>query len=289
LLILQKEGCGWVSKITRDQITGMNFHYKHYPLEYFLDAMVRYDFKNIELWGASPHFYVEEMSLHDIRRVKKEIDRRDLSVVCFTPEQCVYPINLAAKEKKIREKSIQYFIKSAEAAKELEAPLMLVTPGWGYENEDRLEAWKRTIDSLERLTSVVAKLDVTLAFEPLTRVESNLVHDAKSLKAILDEVGSPYLKGMIDTIPMALANEDFLDYHNLLNDDLVHIHFIDGKPEGHLVWGDGVLPLQKYIDQLSEIGYKGFLTLEYTSYQYVQAPDAAIERSLEVLSRVIDR
>ncbi|MEH7436245.1 TIM barrel protein [Neobacillus drentensis] len=278
-----------MSRITRDQITGMNFHYKHYPLEYFLDAMVRYEFKNIELWGASPHFYVEEMSLHDIRRVKKEIDRRDLSVVCFTPEQCVYPINLAAKEKRIRENSIQYFIKSAEAAKELEAPLMLVTPGWGYENEDRLEAWKRTIDSLERLTSVVAKLDVTLAFEPLTRVESNLVHDAKSLKAILDEVGSPYLKGMIDTIPMALANEDFLDYHNLLHDDLVHIHFIDGKPEGHLVWGDGVLPLQKYIDQLSEIGYKGFLTLEYTSYQYVQTPDAAIERSLEVLSSVIDR
>ncbi|WP_223594867.1 sugar phosphate isomerase/epimerase family protein [Neobacillus bataviensis] len=275
-------------KITRDQITGMNFHYKHYPLEYFLDAMVRYEFKNIELWGASPHFYVEEMSIQDIRNVKKEIDRRDLSVVCFTPEQCVYPINLAAKEKRIRENSIQYFIKSAEAAKELEAPMLLVTPGWGYENEDRQEAWKRTRDSLEKLAGIAAELDLTLAFEPLTRMESNLVNDAKSLKAMLDEVNSPNLKGMIDTIPMALTKEDFLDYHNLLNQDLVHIHFIDGKPEGHLAWGDGVLPLQKYIDQLSQIGYKGFLTLEYTSYQYVQNPDAAIEKSLEVLSSIIE-
>ncbi|MDN3018063.1 TIM barrel protein [Paenibacillus sp. BSR1-1] len=275
-------------KITRDQITGMNFHYKHYPLEYFFDAMVRYEFKNIELWGASPHFYVEEMSIQDIRNVKKEIDRRDLSVVCFTPEQCVYPINLAAKEKRIRENSIQYFIKSAEAAKELEAPMLLVTPGWGYENEDRQEAWKRTRDSLERLAGAAAELDLTLAFEPLTRMESNLVNDAKSLKAMLDEVNSPNLKGMIDTIPMALAKEDFLDYHNLLNQDLVHIHFIDGKPEGHLAWGDGVLPLQKYIDQLNQIGYKGYLTLEYTSYQYVQNPDAAIEKSLEVLSNIIE-
>lgn len=277
-----------MSKISRDQIAGMNFHYKHYPLEYFLDAMVRYGFKNIELWGASPHFYVDDMSIQDIRNVKKEINRRDLSVVCFTPEQCVYPINLAAKEVSIREKSIQYFIKSAEAAKELEAPMLLVTPGWGYENEDPGEAWKRTRDSLERLSKVAAELELTLAFEPLTRMESNLVNDAKSLKAMLDEVNSPYLKGMIDTIPMALAKEDFHDYFSLLKDDLVHIHFIDGKPEGHLVWGDGVLPLQKYIDQLTEFDYKGYLTLEYTSYQYIQDPDGAIERTLEVLSNVID-
>ncbi|MCM3764018.1 sugar phosphate isomerase/epimerase [Neobacillus niacini] len=277
-----------MAKLRRDQITGMNFHYKHYPFEYFLDSMVRYEFKNIEVWGASPHFYVEDMGLQEIRRVKKEIDRRELSVVCFTPEQCVYPINLAAKEERIREFSLQYFIKSAEAAKELEAPLLLVTPGWGYENEDRGEAWKRMRDSMEKLAKVAEELQLTLAFEPLTRVETNLVTDAKSLKAILDEVGSPHLKGMIDTIPMALANEDFLDYHTLLKDDLVHVHFIDGKPEGHLVWGDGVLPLQTYVDQLSQIGYKGALTLEYTSYQYVQDPDAAVEKTLSTLAEVLE-
>jgi fructoselysine 3-epimerase len=141
---------------------------------------------------------------------------------------------------------------------------------------------------LEKLSTVAADLDLTLAFEPLTRVESNLVFNAKSLKRMLDEVNSPNLKGMIDTIPMALANEDFKDYSSLLGEDLVHIHFIDGKPEGHLVWGDGVLPLEKYIGQLNEIGYKGFLTLEYTSYQYVQNPDEAMERSLKILSSVID-
>ncbi|PFO07973.1 hypothetical protein COJ85_04680 [Bacillus sp. AFS076308] len=276
-----------MSKITRDQITGMNFHYKHYPLEYFLDAMVRYECKNIELWGASPHFYVDELTLHDMKNIKREINRRNLSVVCFTPEQCVYPINLAAKEDGIRERSIQYFIKSAEAAKELEAPLLLVTPGWGYENEDKKEAWKRTRDSLERLSAVSGELGLTLALEPLTRVESNIINDAKSLKAMLEEVNSPFLKGMIDTIPMALANEDFNDYFSILKDEIVHIHFIDGKPEGHLVWGDGVLPLQKYIDQLSQQGYQGSLTLEYTSYQYVQNPDEAMERTLDVLSGVL--
>lgn len=62
-----------MAKITMDQVAGMNFHYKHYPLEYFLNSMVRYECKNIELWGASPHFYVNDLSLHEIRNIKKRL------------------------------------------------------------------------------------------------------------------------------------------------------------------------------------------------------------------------
>jgi protein FrlC len=273
-----------MAKLSRSQLTGMNFHYKHYPFEYFLDAMVRYELNNIELWGASPHFYVENMSVQEIRNVKKEIDRRDLSVICFTPEQCVYPINIAAKEVDIRENSIQYFKKSALAAKELDSPLLLVTPGWGYENEEEEEAWKRSEESLEKLAQVAGELDLTLALEPLTRMETNIIHNAAQLKKMLEGVNHPNLKGMIDTIPMALAREDFTDYFNSMNEDIVHIHFIDGKPEGHLVWGDGVLPLETYIEQLDQANYKGFLSLEYTSYQYVQNPDDAMERTMKTLS-----
>lgn len=274
-------------KISRSQLTGMNFHYKHYPFEYFLDAMVRYELNNIEVWGASPHFYVEDMSISDIRKAKREIDRRDLSIVCFTPEQCVYPINIAAKEDDIREKSMNYFKKSAVAAKELGAPLLLVTPGWGYENEPKEEAWKRSQESLEKLTNLAAELDLVLALEPLTRMESNIINDSVSLKVMLDKVNSLHLKGMIDTIPMALGGQDFTDYFNELAQDIVHIHFVDGKPEGHLVWGDGVLPLEKYVHQLSQAEYKGFLSFEYTSYQYIQEPDAAIEKTLKAISSVI--
>ncbi|UGB33219.1 hypothetical protein [Metabacillus sp. B2-18] len=44
-----------MTKIKRSQITGMNFHYLHYPFEYFLDAMEKYQFQKIELLGAAPH------------------------------------------------------------------------------------------------------------------------------------------------------------------------------------------------------------------------------------------
>jgi fructoselysine 3-epimerase len=273
-----------MSKIKRSQITGMNFHYLHYPLDYFLDAMVKYEFEKIELWGAAPHLYVEDLSLAEVRGIKKEIDRRELEVVCFTPEQCMYPINLAAKESVIRERSVAYFKKSVDAAVELETPLVLVTAGWGYRNESRQEAWSRTQDSLEQLTAYAEKQGIILALEPLQKIESNLINTLPDLKNMLDSISSPSLKGMVDTIPLAVEGEELAGYFEQLQDDFVHIHFIDGNPGGHLAWGDGSLPLEKYMNTLGDNNYHGALTLEFTSSQYLQSPNDAIEKSLRSLA-----
>jgi fructoselysine 3-epimerase len=122
-----------------------------------------------------------------------------------------------------------------------------------------------------------------VVLEPLTRNESNLVNNLGSLKRMLDEIQSPKLAAMADTIPMALAGENFTDYIGHLGDDFVHVHFIDG-PDGHLAWGDGNLPLDQYIEQLVRGNYAGSLTLEFTSSQYVKDPDLAIEKTLDRLS-----
>jgi fructoselysine 3-epimerase len=271
-----------MKKVSRKQITGMNFHYLHYPFEYFLDAMVKFEFQQIEVWGAAPHLYIEDLSLQDIRRTKSEIHQRELTVVCFTPEQCMYPINLAAKEMDIRERSIGYFQKSIDAAVELEAPMVLVTAGWGYRNESSEEALKRSKASLDILSNYAEKEGIVLALEPLQKVESNIVNTLPDLKGLLEDISSPYLKGMVDTIPMAVEGETLGSYLEQL--ELAHIHFIDGKPAGHLAWGDGNLPLETYIQTLSDYNYKGALTLEFTSTQYLLNPNEAIEKSLNMLA-----
>ncbi|MDF2682740.1 MAG: hypothetical protein K0R47_3930 [Brevibacillus sp.] len=272
-----------MAAIKRSQITGMNFHYLHYPLTYFLDSMVRYQFEQIELWGAAPHFYVEDLSLADVKRIRREIDARSLKVVCFTPEQCMYPINLAAKEPEIRERSLRYFEKSIQASAELESQLVLVTAGWGYRNESREEAWERSCDSLRELAGFAKQQGITLALEPLQRIESNLVCNLSDLMAMLSAIDSASVKGMLDTVAMAVEGEELGSYFERLQDDMVHIHFIDGKPSGHLAWGDGNLPLATYMDTLGEHGYTGSLSLEFTSSQYLLDPDKAVEASLKQL------
>ncbi|WP_167577491.1 TIM barrel protein [Ammoniphilus sp. YIM 78166] len=272
-----------MNRILRSQLTGMNFHYLHYPLPYFLDAMALYGFEKIELWGAAPHLYVEDASLSEIHQVKQEIVQRGLEVVCFTPEQCMYPINLAAKEKEIRDRSLRYFKKSMDISVELECPMVLVTAGWGYRNEPMQEAWDRAKESLHNLCDYAEQRGLTLALEPLSRVESNLITDLPTLTTMLDAISSPALKGMVDTVPMAMLGEELRSYFDRLGDDLIHIHFIDGNPGGHLAWGDGCLPLESLMETLCEVNYTGALSLEFTSAQYLENPNLAVEKSLKRL------
>ncbi len=37
-----------------------------------------------------------QLTLADLRRVKRQLDERGLSVECFTPEQVMYPVNIAS-------------------------------------------------------------------------------------------------------------------------------------------------------------------------------------------------
>lgn len=276
-----------MATIKRAQITGMNFHYLHYPLTYFLESMARFQFEQIELWGAAPHFYVEDLSLTEIRGIRRQIDDRGLKVVCFTPEQCMYPINLAAKEQTIRERSKRYFEKSIEASAELQSQLVLVTAGWGYRNESREEAWKRSCESLQQIAEYARQRGITLALEPLQRIESNLVCNLTDLIEMVNDISCPSLKGMVDTVAMAVEGEELESYFEQLGEEFVHIHLIDGKPGGHLAWGDGNLPLASYMQILEQHNYKGALTLEFTSSQYVLDPDQAIEASLRRLESFV--
>ena len=275
--------------IVKQQIASMNLHYRYFPWEYFLDAAVRHGLSRIELWAAAPHFLVEDSGRAEVRRVTADLKSRGLALVCFTPEQCVYPVNIAAKEKRLRERSVRYFEKSIALAADFGCPLLLVTSGLGYFSEEPTEAWKRSRDALEHLARRAGRAGVTLALEPLRTDESNLVNNLPTLVRMLREVSSPALKGMIDTIPMALAGETIEDYRAALGADLVHIHFVDGKPRGHLAWGDGVLPLAHYLQTLRDMSYAGSLTLEITDSSYLLDPAAADARSLQTLAPYLAR
>lgn len=274
--------------IIEAQIAGMNYTYCHYPFDFFLDSMTRLGIRNIELWGGSPHFYTEDFTCEMIRGVKKQISSRGLNLVCFTPCQAVYPVNIAAKESYLRDRSIRYMIKSIEAAVELESPLVIVGAGWGYLSESKADAWKRSQESLGIITRNAERLGVTLALEPYTTISSNLINYASELKQMLMEVGSPVMKGMLDVGQMAILNERIEDYFGVLGKDLVHIHFVDGRPTGHMAFGDGTLPLSDYLHKIIEIGYARHLSMEINDRQYFIEPEMAVKQSLDMLEKWLE-
>ena len=122
-----------------------------------------------------------------------------------------------------------------------------------------------------------------LVLEPIRTDETNLVTDLPSLKRAIREVDSPNLKGMLDTSPMYYAGESIAQYAQELGDDLWHIHLIDGRPAGHLAWGDGIFPLDQYMREIEQAGYSRYMTLELTSAEYYNNPNPAMEQSMNAL------
>ncbi|MFJ8665222.1 sugar phosphate isomerase/epimerase family protein [Streptomyces sp. NPDC093600] len=261
------------------QITGSNFAYQHLPFDTFLDDAADLGREKLELWGIAPHLHVPRLSDADARGVRRSIEARGLAAYCLTPEQVMYPVNVASPVGWLRAESIALFRRAAELCVELGAELLLLTPGRGYENEATGSAWRRSVDAIGEIAAHAAALGVECVLEPLQRVESNLVNDSRTLAAMLGEIGAANLGAVLDTVTMAVAGESVDDAFEALGDRVRHVHLVDGRPAGHLAWGDGELPLADYLSALDRRGYDRWMTFElFGDGGYARDPRAAVEQ-----------
>lgn len=139
-----------------------------------------------------------------------------------------------------------------KAGEELGIETMAINSGWGYWNEDREEAWKRSREMLSRLADEAAKHNINLAMESLRPQESQLVVTLADAKRMHDEVNHPNLKVMIDTTAMGVAGETIDEWFDTFGDEIIHMHFIDGNPYGHLIWEMAIIHLENGLIRLSD-------------------------------------
>ena len=76
----------------------MNCHYIKFPLTCFLDAAKRFGFREIELFGAMPHFFLDDVDGLLVEQVICECQKRGLKLSSFCPAQGAYPMNIAIDE-----------------------------------------------------------------------------------------------------------------------------------------------------------------------------------------------
>ena len=274
----------------RSQIALGNYPYPLYPFNRFLDDAVSLGIENIEVWAASPHLGLDDWSLEQVTPLKQEIASRGLRVICFTPEQCAYPINIGSEDETIRRRSIRYMLWGLECASLLESSLFLVTPGNGYRNIDPSETLSRTVDSLYLLDVVAQKLGVRLVLEHLTKAVTNVAILAEELFNLYDRVGSPNLGCMVDTDMAWRYGQTAKEYVReaaMRQTKLVHVHLVDGMPGGHLVLGDGQVPLHTSLEALQAASYDGYMTFEITNERYYDEPKRALQRCLDWMDPIV--
>lgn len=251
-----------MNNIKSDQFAAMNMVYNRYSFDYFLDSLDRIGVKNFELWAGAPHFCHFIQSLSDAENVRKKIEGRGFKIVCLTPEQVMYPHNIAAADRELRQFSLDYFHRYIDQAAQLGADKMLCCAGWGNYDEDYNEAWKRSVESLWSMAEHAGKVGITLAFEILGRFESNLVNDFESTKKMMEEIQVPCFKLCLDTVPMRTCGSTIETFFDAFPGRICHFHLTDGTPAGHVPCGKGEHPIGDYIAALERLGYDGYITLE---------------------------
>lgn len=274
-----------MTALSRLQIAGMNQHYRRFSFDYFLESQARAGYKNIELWCGAPHYHIDPESFESCKTMKKRVLDRGLKIVSVTIPSFQRPYQCAAQPGSPFKQSFKYFANGIRATAELGCSLMTLNSGWGLHTEYPGEAWKRSAEMISSLCRVAEGEGVTLVLESLRNDESNIVFDLASAKKMFDAIDNSCLKMMVDTIAMGAAGETLDDWFDTFGPDLRHMHFLDGNPYVHAIWGDGSYPLEAMLGVLCKRGYKGYLVQEIADDKYFSDPANADIRSMRVLER----
>lgn len=278
-----------MSTITMDQIAVMSAQYVHHTFDFYLDSMKRCNVRNLDLWGAQPHFCRLDYSTsaaaaRKLREMRKKAEDLGMKFVIYTPETLGYPYDISSPYQIVRDRTLDYFDMAIDDTLELGTNRLFINTGSGLRDLPREESWKLAVESMQKICEMAEKRGVYMMLEQLQPYESNLLYNLPQLKDMLTDVNSPALKVCVDLIAMAVAGEELEEYYDVLGEDVIQfIHYGDGDPSGHYILGDGNLPLKEYIRTLEKHNYTGYVDLEINDSIYWTDPHTSVQRSVDYL------
>ena len=128
-----------------------------------------------------------------------------------------------------------------------------------HPDNDTPEAWEDLVVSMRQAIEVAEEYHVTLAFEPEV---ANVVDSAIKARRIIDQIGSPYLKVVMDGANIFHTGElphmrEILDEaFALLGEHIAFAHAKDLDRDGeagHLAAGKGLLDYDQYLSLLNDV------------------------------------
>lgn len=183
-----------------------------------------------------------------------------------------------------RAQRVQWTIDGIEMAREASVPILNMTTGpaeWGEQpirlGKDITEgkAWEIATDSFRKIVEAAEKNDVTVTIEAAFNM---LVRDYYTLQEFLGQFDSKKLAVNMDPSHLALVGNDVPWVVRRLGKKIKHVHVKDvfGKP-GTLnqdfifpILGEGSIDWKGFFGALKEIGYDGYLSIEFEAENYLK-------------------
>ena len=266
------------------RISVLSLHYNNYTLDYFLDCQAKLGIKNVELLSAHQGLWMDEYGYQDPAPIRRKLEDRGLSCPVFTPENCAYGYQFAAKEPEAIDRAFRYFANGIRFGAELGAKILEANSGWGYWNEPEEEGFKRSAEMHSRLAEVAKEYGMTIACESLRPQETRIGYRIDQIKRLFDTVNHPNFKVMIDLTAICVQGESVQRWFDTFGaENIIHSHFQDCDPYGHYVWGDGKQNLHDMLCAFLDNGYTGLFSQELTDGSYFEDPFYHDQRNMRNL------
>lgn len=123
----------------------------------------------------------------------------------------------------------------------MNCPKVLVSAGCGYFNKPVEDAWKRSEESLYRLSEKAQKMGILLVLETLTPLSSNVLNTPEQQKEMISLMPSGSMKPMLDIGQMVYMDQK-IERYLAHGTELSHIHLHDSHPAVHMALGMGIFP-----------------------------------------------
>jgi sugar phosphate isomerase/epimerase len=159
-------------------------------------------------------------------------------------------------------------------------------------------AWNLLIDSYKPLVELAEKKSVQLALEPAFKM---LCHDYYSTQELFRRLDSANLGINLDPSHLALYRNDVPWVIRQWAGRIKHAHLKDaigriGVPGQDFMFpllGEGLVPWRDFFAAFEEIGYKGYFSVEFESFDYYSRvlrrdPEAAARLSFEQIERLVE-
>lgn len=272
--------------LKKEQIAAMSVQYVQYSLDYTIDSFAKCGVKNIEFWGAEPHYFrlnylTRYEASNKLRKISKQLEESGIKVVMYTPETLAYPYSFSSPEESVRNRTVEFFDMACNDALELGCHRIFMNTGCGLRDVERNISWNYTVESYQRICDIAKRYGVELVLEQLQPYESNLVTSLKDVKNMLRDVQRENLKVCLDVVAMEVAGDTIHDFFSQLGNNIVHIHLSD---ENHEILGSGNYSINGYLDYLSNVEYNQYVSLEINDSIYWKDPHTSLKQSVDYLN-----
>lgn len=264
-------------------IGNSNAHYRFYTFDTFLKCQKELGVRRVDLFGATPHVWIDAYGRSDGREIRKKIESYGLSTGIFMPEFSSMRYCLGSEGSSWR-KTQDYLKQCMEFGAGLEVDRMVITADGFLMDRPEEDRRSRLAKALEYMAELAKPYEIRLLLLNHYGDGTSMIRTKEDMAWCMKLLEGKDVGTAVDVASVYEAGESLADWFTSFEDSLSYVCLSNTKFDGaRHYWGDGYLNPAQIAEIIDKAGYTGYMGCHYMIRDYLKEPWKADERTWETL------